>query len=62
MGEENLEHDVCSMKEYYRKWCLCLNDEKTKVMMFHLDNRSPSRELNVHIDGVRLEHSSFTDI
>ena len=26
--------------------------------MFHLDNRSASRELNVYIDGVRLTHNS----
>ena len=57
-GEENLGSDLRTMKNYYRKWCLCLNDGKTEVSMFHLDNRSASRELNVYIDGVRLTHNS----
>lgn len=57
-AEGNLEHDMKKMKKYYRKWCLCLNDEKTEVSMFHLDNRSATRQLNVFLDGVRLEYNT----
>lgn len=57
MVEENLEHDMNIMKQYYRKWCLCLNDGKTEVTMFHFDNLSANRQLNVFIDGVRLNHN-----
>lgn len=57
-AEENLGNDLWTMQKYDRKWCLCLNDEKTEVSIFHLDNHSVSRELDVYIDGVRLTHNS----
>lgn len=46
------------MKEYYEKWCLCLNEDTTEVKMIHLDNNSANRQLNVYIDGGRLEYNS----
>lgn len=45
------------MNKYYRKWRLCLNDEKTEVSIFHLDNHSASRELDVYLNGGRLNHN-----
>lgn len=57
MGEENLEHDLHIMKAYYIKWCLCLNEGKTEVTMFHLNNSMATRQLNVYLDGERLEHN-----
>ena len=56
-GEHFLERDIRKMKKYYEKWCLCLNTQKTEVAMFHLQNQQANRELNVYVDGVRIEHN-----
>lgn len=45
------------MKAYYIKWCICLNLGKTEISMFHLDNASARRELNVWLDGIKIEHN-----
>lgn len=45
------------MKRYYVQWRLKLNDQKTEVTIFHLNNQQAGRQLDVFIDGVRLEHN-----
>lgn len=56
-GENLLQRDIQKMRKYYIKWRLCLNLRKTEVTMFHLNNRQAKQELNVYIDGVRIEHN-----
>lgn len=56
-GEQNLEQDLNTMSEYYRQWGLCLNKEKAEVTIFHLDNRSASKKLNVFLNGSRLTYN-----
>lgn len=57
------------MKRYYEKWRLKSNIDKTKVIIFHLDNKSADRQLIVFIDGVEVKYNfapkylgSFTDV
>lgn len=56
-GERILQSDIRKMNKYYEKWCLRLNPRKTEVIMFHLNNQQASRQLNVYVDGVRIEHN-----
>lgn len=57
VAERVLQQDIYRMKRYYVRWRLKLNDQKTEVAIFHLNNQQASRQLDVYIDGVRLNHN-----
>lgn len=57
VAEQILQRDLYKMKRYYVQWRLKLNDQKTEVAIFHLNNQQTGRQLNVFVDGVRLNHS-----
>ena len=49
-----LERDMRTMKRYYRKWCLCMNDSKSEVTIFHLNNQMAARKLKIILDGEEI--------
>lgn len=53
-AEKILERDMKTMKVYYRKWCLCMNQSKSEVAIFHLNNKMANRPLNVYLDGEEI--------
>ena len=57
VAEQILQRDVYKMKRYYAKWRLKLNDQKTEVAIYHLNNQMAGRQLGIFIDCVRLEHN-----
>lgn len=57
VAEQILQRDIERMKRYYVQWRLKLNDQKTEVSIFHLNNQQAGRQLDVFIDNVRLSHN-----
>lgn len=57
-AERILERDMGTMKRYYRKWCLRMNDGKSEVAIFHLNNQMASRKLDIHLDGEEIRFNS----
>jgi len=48
--EETLNKDLHVLQNYFNKWHLNLNANKTTVVAFHLNNRETNRELKLKID------------
>lgn len=57
--EEVLTDDLTELGEYFKRWRLKLNPNKTEVCCFHLNNKMANRELQVHIDNQLLRHNSY---
>jgi len=55
--EATLSKDLSTLKDYFKKWKLNPNPNKTEVSCFHLNNREANRRLNVNFGGVQLRHN-----
>ena len=49
-----LTEDAQALHEYFNRWYLKMNTTKSNVSLFHLDNRTASRTLEVSVIGARL--------
>jgi len=45
------------MADYFTKWRLCPNPQKTEVSCFHLNNQMKKQELHVEMNGLQLKHN-----
>lgn len=57
--EKTLTDDLNILKDYFRKWRLQPNANKTEVTCFHLNNRLARRELNVRFGNGLLRHNRY---
>jgi hypothetical protein len=55
--EAALEQDLLIMNDYFSRWRLCPNANKTEVCCFHLNNKLAKTELNVEFMGKTLKHN-----
>ena len=55
--EMDLKDDVQVMVDYFTKWRLCPNPQKTEVSCFHLNNQKKKQELHVEMNGLQLKHN-----
>lgn len=56
-GEQILNSDLETLNQYYSKWRLCPNPEKTEVTAFHLNNRLAHQQLNINFCQKRVKHN-----
>jgi hypothetical protein len=56
-GARTLERDLEKLSTYFRNWRLKPNPNKTEVTTFHLNNRQSNSKINVHFEGVLLNHT-----
>lgn len=56
-AEETLTKDMETMSEYYEKWRLCLNGEKTECCMFHLNNQMANVQLRIKVKDELIRHN-----
>jgi len=54
--KSGLNSDIASISDYCVQWRLTPSVTKTVSSMFHLDNRRASKELNIYINGCRINH------
>jgi hypothetical protein len=47
------------MENYFKKWYLKMNKQKTVTTVFHLDNHQANRTLNVVVDGKTLPKDTY---
>lgn len=52
--EETLNHDLTTLRDYFKSWKLQPNPSKTEVASFHLSNCIANYKLNVSFNGYRL--------
>ena len=52
--EEILTADLDKLGQFFRKWGLQVNPNKTESSCFHLSNILANRELNIHFQGNRI--------
>lgn len=55
--EETLTSDSIILNNYFKKWRLRPNPNKTEVSCFHLNNGLANETLNVYFDGTLLNHN-----
>ena len=53
-AEDSLQTAVTSAGDWLLQWHLLVNTSKTVVMVFHHDNRPPTRQPCITLDGVQL--------
>ncbi|KAG5865900.1 hypothetical protein JTB14_008814 [Gonioctena quinquepunctata] len=58
--ENALNGDLITMNDYLVKWRLKLSLTKTETSYFHLNNEMANVELNVQLNGNRINHSKFS--
>lgn len=58
-GEKILSSDLCKLNNYYEKWRLCPNPNKTEVCAFHLSNSLANKTLNVMFREQPVKHNDF---
>ena len=56
--ETSLEKDLKMLAEFFNRWHLKMSIPKTVSSVFHLANRCANRELNISLDGSRLNFVS----
>ena len=56
--ETSLEKDLKMLAEFFNRWHLKISIPKTVSSVFHLANRCANRELNISLDGSRLNFVS----
>jgi len=54
--ERGLNSDIASLADYCIQWRLTPSSTKTISSVFHLDNRHASEELNIYLNGCRINH------
>ena len=52
--ETSLEKDLSTVADFFNKWHLKMSMPKTVSSVFHLANRCAKRELNISLNGTRL--------
>jgi len=56
-GENTITNDLSILKIYFHKWRLRSNPDKTEVCEFHLNSKEASRELNIKLKDLKLNHN-----
>ena len=54
--ESGLNSDIASISYYCAQWRFTPSVTKTVSSVFHLDNRRVSKELNIYMNGCRINH------
>ncbi|VVC34126.1 Hypothetical protein CINCED_3A009419 [Cinara cedri] len=56
-GKNILTNDLSILERYFYKWRLRPNSDKTEECGFHLNNKEANRELNVQLEGVKVNYN-----
>jgi len=55
--EDKLIEDLDTLLKYYKMWKLKPNPSKTKLIIFHLNNRLANQKLNINLEGICVQHN-----